>query len=275
MKLKVCSKCKIKKSIEFFGNDKGTKDGLKCQCKKCRSLTDKAYRKGHIEEMKKYKIKYNKENKDKISSKNKEYSLKNKDKIRKTSKEWYLDNREDVLKKGRENCIKNRPKRKAYYQNNKEKIKESKKRYYIKNKDRLYEKHKAYLSINKESLKKKRREWERDQSKNNPQYKLRKVLATRVRNSFKNQSIIKEIKTMDLLGCTIEEFKLHMEKQFKKGMTWNNYGVHGWHIDHRVPCVSFDLTKESEQKACFHFTNLQPLWAFDNLSKGAKQIYLI
>lgn len=75
---------------------------------------------------------------------------------------------------------------------------------------------------------------------------------------------------MELLGCTIEELRTHLEAQFQEGMTWDNYGRDGWHIDHIKPCSSFDLLKEAEQRECFHYTNLQPLWAKDNLSKGAK-----
>ena len=53
-------------------------------------------------------------------------------------------------------------------------------------------------------------------------------------------------------------------------MKWDNHGLYGWHIDHIQPCNSFDLSNEEEQKKCFHYSNMQPLWAFDNLSKGAK-----
>jgi len=72
---------------------------------------------------------------------------------------------------------------------------------------------------------------------------------------------------MKLVGCSIDQLKQHIEKQFKKGMSWDNWGIYGWHIDHIKPCASFDLTKESEQKKCFHYTNLQPLWAKENLKK--------
>jgi hypothetical protein len=74
--------------------------------------------------------------------------------------------------------------------------------------------------------------------------------------------------TADLIGCTWEEFVSYIEKQFKPGMAWENHGE--WHIDHIKPCALFDLSKPEEQKACFHFTNVQPLWAVDNMKKGAK-----
>lgn len=59
-----------------------------------------------------------------------------------------------------------------------------------------------------------------------------------------------------------------MQLQFKDGMNWGNYNYNGWHIDHIKPCALFDLSKEEEQKKCFHYTNLQPLWGIDNLKKG-------
>jgi hypothetical protein len=78
----------------------------------------------------------------------------------------------------------------------------------------------------------------------------------------------KKGKTMELVGCTTENVMKHLESKFTEGMTWENYGQ--WHIDHIKPCASFNLEDVEEQKKCFHWTNLQPLWAKDNLVKGAK-----
>jgi hypothetical protein len=76
--------------------------------------------------------------------------------------------------------------------------------------------------------------------------------------------------TIDLVGCTMEEFRRHIESLWLPGMSWENYGRRGWHIDHRKACARFDLTDPEQQRACFHFSNTQPLWAWDNLSKGAR-----
>ena len=75
---------------------------------------------------------------------------------------------------------------------------------------------------------------------------------------------------MELIGCTGKELKEYIEKKFVDEMTWDNRKL--WHIDHIVPCCSFDLIKEEEQKRCFHYTNLQPLWGSDNLKKGSKML---
>ncbi|WP_217597848.1 hypothetical protein [Cohnella sp. GbtcB17] len=78
----------------------------------------------------------------------------------------------------------------------------------------------------------------------------------------------KQKSTIELLGCSPEQARKHIENLFKFGMSWENYG--DWHIDHIRPCSSFDLTDPDQQKQCFHFTNLQPLWSAENLSKGSK-----
>jgi hypothetical protein len=94
------------------------------------------------------------------------------------------------------------------------------------------------------------------------------IISSRIKTALKNNS--KSLHTMELIGCSIKELKEHLEKQFKPGMTWNNHGLYCWHIDHIIPCCNFDLTKIEEQKKCFHYTNLQPLWAKENLTKNKK-----
>jgi hypothetical protein len=72
------------------------------------------------------------------------------------------------------------------------------------------------------------------------------------------------------LGCSISGLRVHLEKQFKPGMTWENHGYAGWHVDHIRPLASFDLRDPVQQKVCFHYTNLQPLWAPENIEKGSR-----
>lgn len=78
--------------------------------------------------------------------------------------------------------------------------------------------------------------------------------------------------TLQLLGCSISHFKKHLESQFTEGMTFENHGPKGWHIDHIIPVSSFNLSDPDQQKKCFHFSNLQPLWYEDNLKKGSKLV---
>jgi hypothetical protein len=96
------------------------------------------------------------------------------------------------------------------------------------------------------------------------------ALRNRLYCALRRANADKNIKTHELLGCTVTELRQHLEDQFTNGMDWDNYGRNGWHIDHIRPCASFDLSDPDQQRQCFHYTNLQPLWAADNLSKGSK-----
>lgn len=78
------------------------------------------------------------------------------------------------------------------------------------------------------------------------------------------------IKSEALVGCSIIELRNHFESKFRDGMNWGNYGKGGWVIDHKNPICNFDLSKKSQQKICFHYTNLQPLWESENRSKGGR-----
>ena len=86
--------------------------------------------------------------------------------------------------------------------------------------------------------------------------------------ALRSQGVKKEYKTIELLGCSIEHLKSHLSKQFVYGMTFENYGK--WHIDHIIPCNFFDFRIKEDLKKCFHYSNLQPLWARDNILKGDK-----
>ncbi len=111
----------------------------------------------------------------------------------------------------------------------------------------------------------------------NPQAKIRRILRTRVvcaLSKYKQKKITKAAKTLDMLGCDIVHFTQYLESLFELGMSWENHGAYKvgqsmtWHIDHIKPCEAFDLTDAKQQKACFHYTNLRPMWAVDNLKKS-------
>jgi hypothetical protein len=134
------------------------------------------------------------------------------------------------------------------------------------------EKRKAYLRRNHKKILTARKRYERKR-RENPQWKILSSLRGRLWCALKGY--FKTASTKKLLGCSLEHFKKHLELQFKSGMSWKNYGITGWHIDHIRPCASFDLTKPEEQAACFHYTNLQPLWAKDNQKKYTKIVFSI
>jgi len=101
-----------------------------------------------------------------------------------------------------------------------------------------------------------------------PEQVLVSRVRTRIWQAIKNHK--KEYRTLTLIDCTPAELKKHLESQFDSKMSWDNYGVHGWHVDHRKPCDAFDLSDPDEQIQCFHYTNLQPMWGPENCSKNNK-----
>ena len=113
---------------------------------------------------------------------------------------------------------------------------------------------------------KKKGEYKKRKKQTDLNFRMKENLRCRIYGALKGISKSKE--TMELIGCSIEYLKYHLEIQFTEGMTWDNYGK--WHVDHIVPCSAWDLTDTEGQKECFYYLNLQPLWAKDNLSKGSK-----
>ena len=146
----------------------------------------------------------------------------------------------------------------------KARAKEYNQRDYVKEKRRIY--NIEYREKNSERLKEKDRLYAKNVRRKNPQNRIKENIRRRMLLALKNNS--KSLSLENLLGCEIKFLIQYLEKKFLKGMSWNNHGE--WHIDHIKPCASFDLSKLSEQKKCFYYKNLQPLWAKDNLSKGAK-----
>jgi hypothetical protein len=145
-----------------------------------------------------------------------------------------------------------------------ERVAEIQKKYRLKNKDKI----KNYYEKNYEKIKIYRSIHCRKQYNTSIQYKLQHQLRNRINSAIKNNqkagSAIKD------LGCTIDELKIWIEKQFQPGMSWNNWSHTGWHIDHRLPLANFDLTNREQFLIVVHYTNLQPMWAEENIKKKNK-----
>lgn len=107
--------------------------------------------------------------------------------------------------------------------------------------------------------------------RDDPSFIMTRVLRGRLRAALLSIKAGKTADTLSLLGCTVGELIAHIEGQFLPGMAWSNHGLRGWHVDHIEPCHMFDLTDPEQQRACFHFTNLRPLWAVDNLARPRKR----
>jgi hypothetical protein len=193
-----------------------------------------------------------------------------KQKQRERNKRWYqkngaayrLKNKEKIKKRQRDS-FKKRYKTDLEYR---KKLIEKHKKWTIENREHHLEYQKKYQKRRTLEQNKKHYEAKKRRLKNNPSYKLSVNIRRRILLALKGTT--KSKSTLNLLGCSVSELWQHLESKFQPGMTKENHGV--WHIDHIKPCASFDLTKPEEQEKCFHYTNLQPLWAKDNLSKGAK-----
>lgn len=166
---------------------------------------------------------------------------------KKYSKQYHLDNKVNLNKKNKD-----------YRLNNKEKVKEYNKEYRLNNK----EKSKEYNLNNKD----KNNERQKNRKLNEPLFKLIVNTRSLIGSSIRNNGYSKKSKTYEILGCSFEQFKAHLESQFTEGMTWSIYGQ--WHLDHIYP-VSRAIDEEHLIKLN-HYTNFQPLWAEDNIKKGNK-----
>lgn len=182
-----------------------------------------------------------KKNKEKYNEQKREYWRAHADNSSENSHRWYAKHKDDILSKWKNKRDQNpeihRSHNKKYYDKNKEKV---------------------LLRNNKNTQKR---------LQIDPMFKIAKNLRGRVNAALKG--IYKSAKTLELIGCSLEFLKSHLEGQFRDGMTWENYGK-TWHLDHIKPCSKFDLLLIDEQKKCFHYSNLQPLLAFENLSKNNK-----
>ena len=174
----------------------------------------------------------------------------------KYAKKYYIDNKLSFIGYSKKRQKFNKKElieyRKKYYKNNKTII--------LINQARYNKNHKKTRNIKL-----------RNRYKIEPNYKLTVLLRTRLlkvlNRNTKTGSFIKD------LGCSVEELKQYLENQFKPGMTWENWSFKGWHIDHKIPLSKFDLTVRNQFIKAAHYTNLQPLWAKENLSKGNRSYY--
>lgn len=136
------------------------------------------------------------------------------------------------------------------------------------NREKIRSRNRVWKLNNKDKCRLSNTLYARNRSKVDPAFKLLRYARTRIYIALKRQLAGKELSTLSLTGCTTGQLKSHIENQFKENMCWENYG--SWHVDHIKPCCKFDLSNVLEQQKCFHYSNLQPLWAKDNLEKRGK-----
>lgn len=210
-------------------------------------------------------ISYHKEYRLLTKEKQKEHRLLNKEKLKQQAKEHYLHNKEKYLERARAPIRKEY--NKEYYRRNKSKIAQKYKEYKQRNKEKLDLYNKEYNKNYRQYNKEKSNQRYSKLYKTNTIYKLERILRGRLSNALSKIRAKKCQPTFDLVGCSIVELKIHIEKQWQPGMNWDNYNLYTWHIDHIKPVNTFDLLDPEQQKQCFHYTNLRPLWSKDNWSR--------
>jgi hypothetical protein len=248
--LKQCSKCNEYKPLSEYHNHKGCSFGKNSVCKKCVIEDATNWYQKNREKVIQREKEYAEKNREKTRAYKTKYALNNPEKVKESNKK-YAENNKDTIK----------ARRKIYREKKKEKLKNDKKLYALNHPERMKTALKRYRENNRARIFEKKHE---------PYNHLVICLRKRVTVALKRSNAQKTFKTLDLIGCSIPYLKKHLEAQFQPGMTWENYGHNTWHIDHIRPCASFDLTDPEQQKQCFHYTNLQPLWAKDNMRKGAR-----
>lgn len=248
--VKKCNKCQKKHPLSnfYFRKDNGK---YRDDCKDC-----------ILEDRKGYALK----NKQKIKERNKAFRHKNKVRLSEKNRAWRLSNPEH-----RKNYVKNNPEiikacAKRSYIKNKENVNAKKKEWYQNNKEKHAKTRELYAINNKERLLAARRKWERNKMATDLNYLLQKTLRSRIKEALKCGAKKAE-KTVELIGCSMDEFRTHIENQFTEGMSWDNWSFYGWHLDHKIPVSWFNLKNESCRKAAFNYKNMQPLWWDENFKK--------
>jgi hypothetical protein len=251
--LKTCSTCKIEKELIEFNKKKESKDGFSSRCSICLNNYSKNHYIKNKEKINNNQIIYRENNKEKIKINSNIYRENNKEKIK---QHWFTNKEKLSLKQ------------KEYYILNKEKIILQNKEYRKKNIEKSKQAYNNWRSKNKERVTQYNKIYKKDRKLTDPLFKLKLNIGVLIRNCIRIQKYSKTSKTHQILGCSFEDFKTHLQNQFTKGMSWENAGE--WHLDHIYPV---SLAKDEEELIRLnHYTNFQPLWAKDNLKKSNKII---
>jgi len=235
-----CYCCKTEKPLVDFVKDKYTKSGYKFICRACSRVKNKEYRKKNWERVKANVYKWREENREYYAA----------------TQLYYKGHSSELKRKARKEN-RTREEARAF-------VKENKTSYDFRHKEKLA----AYQKSRRKEINANNRKRRKEREKTDIQYKITNRLRGRLSCALRRKK--KSASTLDLLGCTVDFFKQWLEKNFENGMTWDNYGFgpDKWNIDHYFPCTYFDLTDPEQQKQCFHWSNLFPMWQKHNQLKG-------
>lgn len=229
--MKICSKCLIEKDLNSFPKKEN-------RCIDCRNQYKKQYYSDNREKFKEWDIN-NRSNPNRV-----EYR-----------KRYREDNKETLKEQAIE------------YSSNKEKIKEIQSNYYVNNKEKVKNRNRKYRENNKEKVNETRRVYNKNRKITDPLYRIKCTIRNLIVGAFKRSFTEKSKKTIDIIGCSFDEFKIFIESKFTGEMTWDNHGTY-WEMDHITP-LSW-AKNELEVYELNHYTNFQPLLKEVNKSKGNK-----
>lgn len=268
--LKLCSKCQQLKALSFFPKTTSPNTNIVAACKSCRGAYSKQYMAKNIEKRKKYIAGWNEANKETIKQYMRANYLKNREQTLAAQREHNKINRDDINARKRLRREKNKEKIRqqelASRKRNAEARRLTGKRYYESNKEMISKKTQGYYLSKREEIIKRNTKYSESRCKVDHVYALGRRARKRISDALRVHGYSKKSRTREMLGCDYPELVRHIESKFTDGMTWDNR--HLWHIDHKIPLAS--AKTEQELLALCHYTNLQPLWALDNLKKGAK-----
>lgn len=235
------------------------------QCVQCMRDKSNKWRKDNPEQAKERDRQYHSKNTEKISIKRAQYRAENSDALNAWKREYYQSEagKLERQKYREKNAERIRDRKREYYHANIEQEREAKRRDYIKHKDKRLASMKEYSSANRDKI----NEYFRNRRKTDLKFKLSTYMRNMV-GRLVNRGYDKTKLTSEILGYDVNQLKSHISEQFKDGMSWDNYGE--WHIDHIVPIVQMVNRGVKDPAIVNALDNLQPLWAFDNLSKGGR-----
>jgi len=236
--MKTCTKCKTVKQLEEFHNTKKSKDGKAWHCKSCAQAKNRQWREANIE---------------RARALSREWNRKNKERQRENNREW--------RERNRDHCSSYT---KKYRDENLDRLKREFKKWYEANRDKTLADSRRWNSENKERRNARARKRLKEDKKHRAYMVTRWIL-----NSFlKRVKKGKSGRSCSTLGYTEEMLMSRMECQFQSGMSWSNHGE--WHVDHKIPVAHFIAKGETRPHIVNALSNLQPMWASENFSKGAK-----
>lgn len=292
-KYKQCKKCGETKSYEEFRKRMGMRDGRVNACRECEREYTRQWYKANPERGRETSHKYRKSHREKVLRYNRKYREANHEKLLESGRQWYKANsgkKCEYAKKYREanpeharkyqeaHLKERREYSRRYCEVNREKLREHSRQYYEVNRERRREYSRQYYKTNSEKRYQHTRQWLKNHPEKVHEYNCRHRNSTKERLSESmSASVYRSLKGNKnglrwetIVDYTVEQLRKHLEKQFRSGMTWDNYGT--WHIDHIIPINVFNFEKPEDLdfKRCWGLKNLQPLWAKENISKGAK-----